>query len=129
MIDWNSDIRIWKAKQLTSRNQTLKGIFTLRDRPWKTSAVRDEGSCPMRSFFGQGGGGGDFSDADVRTFWCKKLPIFRNLWYARTEKGSQFVAILCIYGMPARKRVVSLSRFCVGILYWRPLTRIAWMEF
>jgi len=25
---------------------------------------------------GQGGS----SDADVRTFWCKKLRIFRNLW-------------------------------------------------
>jgi len=32
-------------------------------------------------------GGGDSSDADVRTFWCKKLLIFRNLWCVHTEKG------------------------------------------
>jgi len=30
------------------------------------------------TFFGQGGGGS--SDADVRTFLCKKPRIFRNLW-------------------------------------------------
>jgi len=46
-------------------------------------------------------GGGDFSsvnilrtrggssDADVRTFWCKKLWIFRNLWCVPTDKGNR----------------------------------------
>jgi len=37
----------------------------------------------MRTFCGQGG----FADADVRTFWCKKHQIFRNLWCVRTDKG------------------------------------------
>jgi len=59
----------------------------------------------VRTFFGQG----ISSDADVLTFWRKKLRIFRNLWRVRTdkvggglnhcghfaEKGSQFFAILC----------------------------------
>jgi len=54
---------------------------------------------------------GDSSDADVCTFWRKKLRIFRNLWCVRTDKGGrasvdighladkegggQFFAILC----------------------------------
>jgi len=29
---------------------------------------------------------GGSSDADVRTYWCKKLRIFRNLWCVRTDK-------------------------------------------
>jgi len=29
---------------------------------------------------------GGSSDADVRTFWCKKLRIFRNLWCVRMNK-------------------------------------------
>jgi len=36
------------------------------------------------------------SDADVRTFWHKKLRIFRNLGCVRMKKGGggQFFAIL-----------------------------------
>jgi len=33
------------------------------------------GIFPVRTFYGQGGRRGS-SDADVRTFWCKKLRIF-----------------------------------------------------
>jgi len=29
------------------------------------------------------------SDADVRTFWRKKLRIFQNLWCVRTDKGGR----------------------------------------
>jgi len=29
---------------------------------------------------------GSSSVVDVRTFWCKKLQIFRNLWCVRTDK-------------------------------------------
>jgi len=32
--------------------------------------------------------GGGSLDADARTFWYKKLHIFRNLWCVRTDKGS-----------------------------------------
>jgi len=31
------------------------------------------------------------SVADVHTFWCKKLGIFRNLWYVRTDGGINFL--------------------------------------
>jgi len=44
------------------------------------------GVCSVRTFFGQGGEGGSL-DADVRTFWCKTLRIFRNLWCVRTDRG------------------------------------------
>jgi len=60
---------------LSFRNKTLAVI--------KDSAVR--GICPVRTFFGQGREGS--SDADVRTFWCKKLRIVRNLWCVGTDKG------------------------------------------
>jgi len=36
---------------------------------------------------------GGFSNADFRTFWCKKLRIFRNFWCVRTDRGG--VTILC----------------------------------
>jgi len=37
-----------------------------------------------------------YSDADNRTFWCKKLWIFQNLWCVQTDKGrGQFFAISC----------------------------------
>jgi len=51
------------------------------------------------------GGKGSSSDADVRTFWCKKLRIFRNLWCVRTgrEGGGNF------------------SRFCADVLYGQAL--------
>jgi len=32
-------------------------------------------------------GGGGSSDADARTFDAKKLQVFRNLWFVRTDKG------------------------------------------
>jgi len=34
-------------------------------------------------------GGEGSSDADVRTFWCKKHQIFRNLWYVCMDKGEE----------------------------------------
>jgi len=33
------------------------------------------------------------SDADVRTFWCKKLWIFQNLWCVRTRIGSIIITL------------------------------------
>jgi len=59
----------------------------IRGRPWRTSALRGGGGCPVRTFFGQGGWGS--SDADVRTFCCKRLRIFWNLWYVRTQGGEE----------------------------------------
>jgi len=44
------------------------------------------------------------SNEDVRTFWCKKLRIFRNLWCVRTDKGVNFL------------------RFCAKVLDGRLLT-------
>jgi len=53
------------------------------------------GSCPVRIFSDKERG--VFLDADVRTFWCKKLRIFQNLWCVRMLDmggGGQFLAIL-----------------------------------
>jgi len=35
--------------------------------------VQRQGDCPVPKFCAQGGGGS--SNADVRTFWCKKLRL------------------------------------------------------
>jgi len=40
-----------------------------------------EGVCPVQTR--RRGSSG----ANIRTFWCKKLRIFRNLWCVHTDKG------------------------------------------
>jgi len=47
--------------------------------------VRSQGVCQVRNFWGQRGGGSSTTDV-LRTFWCKKLRIFWNLWCDRTDK-------------------------------------------
>jgi len=63
------------------------------------------------------------SDADVRTFWCKKIRTFRNLSCVRKDKGvgqcghisdkggeGQFFAILCgrpLWKTPKKKQYTS----------------------
>jgi len=32
------------------------------------------------------------SDADVRTFWCKKLRICRNLWHTHGQRGEEGIS-------------------------------------
>jgi len=66
--------------------------------------------CPMRTFFGKGVS----SDADIRTFSCKKLCFFRNLWWARADKGGWASADI----LQTRGRV-NFSRFCAYIFYGR----------
>jgi len=56
-------------------------------------------------FSDKGGRGSLFSaSADVRTFWCKNLRIFRKFMVCPQGQGegSQFFAILCgrLYGRP-----------------------------
>jgi len=74
----------------------------------KGSFIRDVrsqggGEFVQCGYFADKGGS---SDADVCTFWHKKLRIFLNLWCIRTDKGvepvrtfcgqgGQFFAILC----------------------------------
>jgi len=55
-----------------------------KERPHSGGRRRRFVQCPVRTFCGQAGGGS--SDTDVRTFWCKKLRIFQNLWGVRTDK-------------------------------------------
>jgi len=53
-------------------------------------------NCPVRTFCGKVGGG--FFRYGLPHFLVKKLRIFRNLWWVRTDKrggGDQFFAILC----------------------------------
>jgi len=71
-------------------------VVDIRGRPSKTSAVRREGVCPVRTFFGQV----EFfrcerphflADADVRTFWRKNFGFFEIYGvFARTGRGSIF---------------------------------------
>jgi len=56
-------------------------------------------------------GGGDSSDADVRTFWRK----FRNLWCARTDKGEGVEPL-------RTQEMVSFSQFCADVLFRRSLS-------
>jgi len=71
--------------------------------------------CPVRTFADKGKGGS--SDADVRTFWCKKLGLFK----IHGEQGG---------------RMIKFSRFCTDVLYgqslipinFRPLTDIVKRE-
>jgi len=56
---------------------------------------------------GQGGS----SDANVCTFWCKKLRNFRNLWCVLTDKVGG----------------VDFSRFCSDVFYGQPLIAILYV--
>jgi len=58
---------------------TLGAVHKRRPQSW------GRGVCPVRTFYGQGGS----SNADVRTFLCKRPRIFWNLWCARTDKGGR----------------------------------------
>jgi len=60
---------------------------------------------------------GASSDADVRTFWCKKLRIFRNLCSVRTRgKGVESVR--------TREKGVNFLRYCADVFYGRTLITI-----
>jgi len=58
---------------------------------------------------------GSSSDADVRTFWYKKLQIFRNLWCVRTDKGGRGLSQYGHFADKGRWRV-NFSRFFVRSL-------------
>jgi len=62
----------------------------------------------------------DSSDADVRTFWCKKLRIFQNLWCVRTDSARKVEQLRTFCGQRGRR--VKFSRFRADIFYGRPLT-------
>jgi len=47
------------------------------------SAVRGGRFVQCGHFVDKGGS----TEADVRTFWCKKLRIFDNLWGVHTDRG------------------------------------------
>jgi len=62
----------------------------------------------------------DSSDADVRTFWRKKLPIFRNLLCVRTDKVEGVEPVRTFFGQGGS----IFSQFCADVLYGLPLTNI-----
>jgi len=47
--------------------------------------VRSHGGLSSADVLRTNGGG--YSNADIRTFWCKKHRIFRNLWFVHMDKG------------------------------------------
>jgi len=67
----------------------------------------------VRAFCGQWGS----SDADVRTFWCKKLCIFQNLWCVLTNlRGVEPVRTFCGQGRGV------FAIFCGRLLWMTPNT-------
>jgi len=50
-------------------------LFIAKELSIKDVRSQGKGICPVRTYFGQEGGG--YSDADVCTFCCKKHRIFR----------------------------------------------------
>jgi len=58
------------------------------------------------------------SDAGVRTFWCKKLRNFQNLWCARTDKVRGVEPVRTFFGQGGQ--IFAILFGCV-IVYGRPL--------
>jgi len=59
-----------------------------------------EGVCPVQTYCRQGGGG--FFRGGRPHFLVKKLRIFRNLWWVRTDKGVIVLRFCVFYGWPLR---------------------------
>jgi len=89
----------------------MKSIHKISPKFLKGLCIKDvrshgEGDvCPLSSV---DKGERSSSDADIRTFWCKKLRISLNLWRVRTDRG----------------RGVNFWRFCADVFYGRPLTNV-----
>jgi len=77
---------------------------------------RGRGLCPVRTFFGQGGGSA--SDVVVRTFWCKNLGFFEIYGVSARTRGQVDKPVLTFRGQGG----VNFLRFCVDVCYGRPLT-------
>jgi len=99
------------------QNCTRSKLFYLGTTHKGSPQSGEEGFVQFGHFADKGGS----SDADIRTFWCKKHRIFRNLWCICTDKGGgmlnqcghfadkgegQFFAILC--GRPLKDVLLSL---------------------
>jgi len=68
------------------------------------------GGCPVRTRRE-----GCSSDADVRTFWSKKLRFFFEIYgvSARTREG---------WANSDKREGINLSRFCADVFYEQPLS-------
>jgi len=73
--------------------------------------VRSQGGGVFVPFCGQG----KFFRCERPHFLVQKLPIFRNLWRVRTDKGVEPVRTFC--------GGVDISRFCADVFYGRSLSR------
>jgi len=76
---------------------------------------QSEGVVQCRQFADKGKSS---SDADVCTFWCKKLWIFQNLWWVRTEKEGVGWAMQCGH-FSDKRGGINFSRFCADVFYGR----------
>jgi len=103
-----------QKKVAYTSTEILCEIFSecLRGCLLKTSAVRGMDVCPLRAFTDKEEG---FSDTDVRTFWCKKLWIFRNLCSVRMNKGRGKASADIFW-----EGGINLPRFSADAFYIRP---------
>jgi len=88
----------------------------IRGRPQKTSAVRGRG-------FVQCGQGGSSSDADVRTFWHKKLLIFK-IYGMSVRTGGKGVSQCGHFAGGHGGEMVNFSQFCADVFDGQPLRQI-----
>jgi len=80
------------------------------------SAVRREGVCPARTFFGQGGS----SDVDVRTFGAKNFRFFEI--YGASAQTREVEPVRTFYGQEGGG---NFSGFYADLFYGRTLTNNA----
>jgi len=79
--------------------------------------VRSQGEGVVQ--YGHSADKGVSSGADVRTFWHKKLRIFRNLWCVRMDKAGGRLSQCRHFSV--KREGGQFSRFCADVLYGRPL--------
>jgi len=97
----------------TFYSRCIRSSCPLSTCPYKTSAVRGGGVCPVRIFRGQGGS----SDANVRTFWRKNIGFVEIYGVSARDKGVEPVLTFCVQGGGRG----NFSRFCVDVFYGQPL--------
>jgi len=101
------------------RNQINSNWFCLLIVTCKGLSIKDVRSqegwgFPVQTICGRGRS----ADAGVRTFWCKNLRIFWNLWFVGTDKPFEPVRTFC---RQKGKRVNFFANLYGCFFYGRPL--------
>jgi len=66
---------------------------------------------------------GGSSDADILTFWHKKLRIFQNFWYV--SHGQEEVGLSQCVHFADKVEGVNFSQFCADVFYGQPLKHLS----